>query len=248
MAKREVTDRYLGQSFGSFWVLIHPIVIMGVYVFVFAYVFKMKLGGSPEFPLDYTTYLLSGIIPWMCFQETMAKASIAVVSNASLVRQIVFPIEVLPVKTVIASFVTMIISLIILIIYVLGSNHGLQWTYMLLPFLIFFQIVAMIGISYILSAIGVYFRDIKELIQVFNVIGLYILPIFYLPDQVPRIFRPMLYCNPFSYAIWCYQDALYFGRFEHWWAWIVFPVMSIFVFSIGYRVFRKLKIMFGNVL
>ncbi len=248
MAKREVTDRYLGQSLGSFWVLGHPVVIMGVYVFVFAYVFKMKLGGTHEFPLDYTTYLLSGLMPWICFQDAMSKSSIAIVSNANLVRQVVFPIEVLPVKTVFASLVPMIISLTILVIYVLASHHSLQWTYMLVPLLIFFQVIAMMGISYMLSAIGTYFRDIKELVQVFNVAGLYILPVFYLPEQVPQIFRPLLYCNPFSYVIWCYQDALYFGRFEHWWAWFVFPVISIFVFSMGYRIFRKLKTMFGNVL
>ncbi len=248
MAKREVTDRYLGQSIGAFWVVGHPIVIMCVYVFVFAYVFKMKLGGTPGFPLDYTAYLLSGLVPWMCFQESMAKSSVVIVTNANLVKQVVFPVEVLPVKVVIASLITMIISLTLLTLYVLFSHHSLAWTYMLLPLLIFFQIVAMIGVGYILSAVGTYFRDIKDFVQVFNFTGLYLMPIFYLPDQVPGFFRPLLYCNPFSYIVWCYQDALYFGRFEHWWAWLVFPFMSICVFSFGYRLFRKLKMMFGNVL
>lgn len=248
MTKKEVTDRYLGQSLGTFWVIGHPIAIMGIYVFIFAYVFKIKIGSTPEMPLDYTAYLLSGLIPWMCFQDAMAKASVVIVSNANLVKQVVFPLEVLPVKGGIASLVTMIISLALLIVYVLVSEHALPWTYVLLPLLIFFQIIAMIGIGYILSAIGAYFRDIKDFVQVFNLAGLYLLPIFYLPQHVPGIFRPLLYCNPFSYITWCYQDALYFGRFEHWWAWLVFPALSIFVFSMGYRIFRKLKSMFGNVL
>jgi len=248
MAKKDVTDRYLGQSFSAFWVFGHPIVIMGVYVFIFAYVFKLKVGGTHDLPLNYTAYLLSGLIPWMCFQESMAKSSVAIVSNANLVKQVVFPIEVLPVKGVISSLVTMMISLTLLILYVFASHHFLPWTYMLLPVLLLFQIVAMIGISYILSAVGAYFRDIKDFVQVFTIAGLYLVPIFYLPQQVPGLFRPLIYCNPFSYIIWCYQDALYFGRFEHWWAWFVFPVMSISVFSLGYRIFRKLKTMFGNVL
>jgi lipopolysaccharide transport system permease protein len=248
MARREIADRYAGQSLGVLWAIIHPVVIMGVYVFIFAYVIKMKIGGTQELPLDYTTYLLSGLIPWMCFQESMSKASAVIVNNANLVKQVVFPIEVLPVKVVIASLFTMLLTLSVLMLYVLIMNHYLPWTYLLLPVLIIMQIPAMIGINYVLSAVGAYFRDVKEFVQIFNTIGLYLIPIFYLPDLVPQIFRPLLYCNPFSYIIWCYQDVLYFGRFEHWWSWPVFIGITICTFLAGYRTFRKLKTMFGNVL
>ncbi len=248
MAKREIKDRYMGQVFGTLWAFGHPLILMGVYVFIFAFVFKMKLGGTREMPLDYTTYLLSGLIPWMCFQESMSKGSTVIVGNANLVKQVVFPIEVLPVKGVIASLITMCISLLILFAYVLVSHHSLIWTYSLLPLLIFLQTLSMIGVCYILSSIGVYFRDVKDFVQVFNVVGMYLMPIFYLPSQVPELFRPLLYLNPFSYLIWCYQDVLYFGRFEHWWAWWIFSGMSFGIFYLGYRVFRKLKTMFGNVL
>ena len=248
MARREIADRYAGQSLGILWAIIHPIVIMGVYVFIFAYVFKMKIGGTHELPLDYTTYLLSGLIPWMCFQESMSKASVVIVNNANLVKQVVFPIEVLPVKVVVASLFSMLISLVILMLYVLMVNHSIPRTYLLLPILLLFQMALMIGINYMLSAIGAYFRDVKDFVQIFNTIGLYLVPIFYLPDQVPSIFRPLLYCNPFSYVIWCYQDILYFGRVEHWWSWLLLVVITAIAFLGGYRIFRKLKTMFGNVL
>jgi lipopolysaccharide transport system permease protein len=248
MTKREISERYAGQVLGIFWAVGHPIILMGIYVFIFAYVFKMKIGGSYELPLDYTTYLLSGLIPWISFQESMSKSSMAIVGNTSLVKQVVFPIEVLPVKGVIASFVSQVISTLILILYVLTSHGSLPFTYILIPFLFFFQILAMIGISYILSSIGVYFRDLKDFVQIFCVIGVFLMPIFYLPNQLPRIFRPLLYVNPFSYLGWCYQDACYFGRFEHPWAWPVLIAGSVAIFYLGYRVFKKLKTMFGNVL
>lgn len=248
MSKREITDRYLGQVFGTFWAVGHPLVLMAVYVFIFAFVFKIKVGGTREMPLDYTTYLLSGLIPWMSFQESMLKGSTAITGNANLVKQVVFPIEILPVKGVLASLVTMLISFCILIIYVLFSHHSLPWTYVLLPLLIFLQTLAMIGICYILSSIGAYFRDTKDFVQIFSFAGMYLMPIFYLPEFVPSLFRPILYLNPFSYLTWCYQDALYYGRFEHWWAWGIFSFMSLGVFCGGYRVFRKLKTMFDNVI
>jgi lipopolysaccharide transport system permease protein len=248
MAKREITDRYSGQLFGFFWAIGHPLIMMLVYVFIFGFVFKVKVGGTSSLPLDYTTYLLSGLIPWLAFIESMSKASVAIVSNANLVKQIVFPVEVLPVKGVLSTFLTQFIFIGMLIVYVLVVEKILPWTYILLPVLVVLQALAMIGASYILSAIGVYFRDIKDFVQVFSVTGVYLMPAFYLPESVPGLFRPLLYLNPFSYMIWCFQDVLYFGRFEHPYAWPIFAIFSISVFIIGYRFFRKLKLMFGNVL
>ncbi len=248
MAKRELTDKYLGQVLGSFWIIGHPLVLMAVYVFIFAYVFKMKVGGTRELPLDYTTYLLSGLIPWIIFQETMSKAGTVIVANANLVKQVIFPIEILPLKGVLASLVTMFTLLAVLVGYVLITHHFLLWSYLLLPVLIVFQTLAMVGVSYILASVGVFFRDVKDFIQIFGMVGMYLMPVFYLPAQVPGIFKPVLYANPFSYLAWCFQDVLYYGRLEHWWAWIIFPLWSLAVFYAGFRVFKKLKVLFGNVL
>jgi lipopolysaccharide transport system permease protein len=248
MARREIADRYVGQVFGMLWAIGHPLVIIGIYVFIFAFVFKVRINSAQAIPLDYTVYLLSGLIPWMAFQESMSKGTTVIVGNANLVKQVVFPIEVLPVKAVIASFLTQSVSMGLLTVYVLLKYRALPWTYALLPLLFFLQLSAMVGISFALSSVGVYFRDLKDFVQVLTLIGVYLMPIFYLPSMVPGLFRPLLFVNPFSYMIWCYQDACYFGRIQHPWAWAVFASSSIGVFYIGYRLFRKLKIMFGNVL
>ena len=248
MAKREITDRYAGQIFGIFWAIGHPLVLMLVYAFIFGAVFKVRIGGTPGMPLDYTTYLLSGLIPWLAFIESMSKATGVIVGNANLVKQFIFPIEVLPVKGVFATLISQVIFLFLLIVYVIFVQRTLHWTFLLVPLLVFLQSLAMIGVSYILSAVAVYFRDMKDFVQVFSVTGIYLAPAFYLPEFVPDLFRPILYLNPFSYLVWCFQDVLYFGRFEHPWAWLVFLVLSLSIFTFGYRFFRKLKLMFGSVL
>jgi len=248
MTKREITERYAGQVLGVFWTIGHPLVLMGIFVFLFAVVLRVKVGGTRELPLDYTTYLLSGLIPWLSFQESMNKSAVVIIGNANLVKQVVFPIEILPVKGVIASLLTQTVSTAVLVIYVLLSHNSLPWTYALLPILFCLQALAMIGVAYMLSSIGVYFRDLKDFTIVFCIVCMYIIPIFFLPNMVPSTFRPILYFNPFSYMIWCFQDVCYFGRIEHPWAWAVFIILSLTVFYGGYRVFRKLKPMFGNVL
>ena len=119
---------------------------------------------------------------------------------------------------------------------------------LLLPLLIIIQTLAMIGASYILSAVGAYLRDIKDFVQVFLTLGLWFVPILYIPEAIPESVRPILSLNPFSHLIWCFQDVLYFGRFEHPASWMIMTLLSAIIFLFGYRLFRKLKQMFGDVL
>ncbi|MGD0781392.1 MAG: ABC transporter permease [Candidatus Aminicenantales bacterium] len=248
MARREISERYTGQLFGIFWAVGHPLALMLVYVFVFAFVFRARMGGTADLPLNFTAYLLAGLIPWLAFQESMTKASTVIVANANLVKQVIFPIDVLPVKGVLATLITQTIFLVLLAAYTLITHHGLLWTYFLIPVVFLLQALAMIGISYLLSSIGAYVRDVKDFVQVFCSVALFIQPILYMPSSVPAAVRPILYINPLSYVVWCWQDVLYFGRVAHPWAWGVLAVGSLVVFVFGYRVFLRLKVMFGNVL
>jgi lipopolysaccharide transport system permease protein len=248
MAKREVSERYSGQVLGAVWAVGHPLIVIGVYLFVFKYVFRMAIGGTPDMPMDYAVYLLSGLIPWVTVQDVASKTTISIKANVGLVKQAVFPSEALPVKTVLASLFSQIVSITALLIYVLVKYHTVPWTYALIPVVFVLQLCWLVGVALILSSLGVFIRDLKDLVQVGTVIGLYLLPVFYLPTMVPDLFRPLLYVNPFSYLIWCYQDVFYFGRFAHPYAWVVFVFGGIGLLALGVRLFAKLKPAFGNVL
>jgi lipopolysaccharide transport system permease protein len=248
MARRELSDRYAGQAFGVVWAIWHPVFMIGLYVFIFGVVFRQRIGGTVEMPLDYIAYLLSGLVAWLSIQESMLKSCTAITSNASLVKQVVFPIEILPAKGVLVSLFPQLVSLVVLIVYVLMTHGSLHATYAMLPLLIVLQAMLMLGLAYVLAAVGVYLRDAKDFVQLFVTAGPYLMPVFYLPEWVPPLFKPVIYVNPFSYVIWCYQDALYFGRMEHPWAWLVMIVLSVTSLVGGYRVFRKMKPTLGNVL
>jgi lipopolysaccharide transport system permease protein len=117
-----------------------------------------------------------------------------------------------------------------------------------LPVLLGLHLLFAIGIAWLLSSVGVFVRDMKDVITVAITAGIYVLPIVYLPQWVPPAFQPLINLNPFSAMIWVYQDVLYFGRFEHPWAWVFFTVMTLVAFGLGYRVFGRLKAQFGSVL
>ena len=248
MTRREISDRYAGQVFGMLWAIGHPLFLIGLYIFIFAFVFKTRLGGTVEMPRDYTTYMLSGLVAWIGFQESMVKACTVITSNTSLVKQVAFPFEILPLKSVLSSLLVPVVAVVLLTIYVAARTAALPWTYALIPVVFAMQVLSMLGIAYFLAAVGVYFRDAKDFIQLFATAGVYLIPAFYLPAWVPDLVKPVLYLNPFSYPIWCYQDVLYFGTFAHPWAWLVTPVLSVGGFLIGYRVFRRLKLGFGSML
>ena len=248
MAKRDVTEKYAGQALGTLWAIGHPLALMGVYIFMFAYVLKIKIGGTRDMPLDFTTYLLAGLIPWLSMQDAMSKGVNAVTGSRNLVKQVVFPLEILPLKGIFASMLTQLVATALLISYVFVNYGSIPWTFALLPVLWILQILFIGGISYILASIGPYFRDLKDFVQVFCVVGVYIMPTIYLPAWVPNKLRPLIYANPFSHVIWCFQDVCYFGRIEHPYAWVVFATMSLGLFYVGYRTFHRLKIGFGSVL
>lgn len=248
MAKRDLTQRYAGQLIGSIWIVGHPLFLTLLYVFLFAIVFKVKLGGTAELPLDYATYMLSGLVPWLTFQTAINSACVAVTSNTSLVKQFTFPIEVLPVKDVLTALVVWIVGIVTILVYVIATHGIPPITYLLLPVLLGLQLMAMLGIAMLLSAISVFFRDLKDLIQLFTTVNIFLMPIVYVPNMVPAAFRPFLYANPFSYMTWAYQDALFFGRIDHPTAWVVFSTLSIVSFALGFRVFRRLKPLFASTL
>jgi lipopolysaccharide transport system permease protein len=245
---RDIFEQHAGQMAGGLWLLIHPLFLMAVYVVVFSIVFKARAGGTEEMPLDYTAYILSGVIPWLSAQQAMNKSCAALTTSANLIKQVVFPIEVLPAKAVFASFVPLIVSLVLLTIYVAATHGSLSLTYFLLPFLFAMQLLWWLGMGFLLSSVAVFVRDLKELVQMFSLAGVYFAPIVYLPNWVPPLFKPILYANPFSHLVWCYRDALYFGRIDHPWSWGLVFVFSIVIYVLGVRAFCGLKPYFGDTL
>jgi len=246
MAKREFLDRYAGQVLGMYWGIIHPLLILGVFLFLFGIIFKARIGGTVSVPYGYTIYLFSGMIPWLCFQEVMNKGALAVTANANLVKQVIFPLEVLPIKTVLGSLPGLTVSIGFMTVYALAAYHFLPWTYVLLPVLVLMEVLFAVGVVFFLASFGVFFKDTKDLIQFLTFIGIYLSPIVFLVEWVPNAFRPIIYANPLSHMIWCFQDVCYYGRFQHPISWLVFFGMTCLVFFLGARTFMRLKTHFGN--
>jgi len=249
LAKRELLDRYAGQLFGSAWAVLHPALTVLVFLFMFGEVLKVKLGGA-NLPInnDFTTYLLSGLLPWLVIQEVMTRGSNLIVNSAHLVKQVAFPLAVLPIKTVPSAFVILLVGFGLLIAYTLVFVGALHWTYVLVPYLVLMLACLCIGMALFLSAVGVFMRDLKDIVQVLAFVGIYVSPVFYTLDTVPGKLRLLVLFNPFTSTILTFQDALFYGAIIHPWAWVTSFLLSVFALAIGARVFSSTEHYFGSYL
>lgn len=248
MAGRDLRARHMGQVAGNFWIIGHPLFQMLLFLFIFSVVFKQRIGGTHELPGDYTTYILSGLVPWLAIIPAISTCCVSIVGNATLVKQFTFDLELLPVKDALLSMVFWVVGIVLLSLYTLAVTARLPVTYLLLPVVLGMHLMLIIGLGWALAAITVFFRDLKDIVTVIIQAGVYLLPIVYLPSWVPDLVRPFITYNPFSWVIWVYQDTLYFGRIEHPYAWLGSFLLAMTLFSFGLRIFRRSKPLFGHML
>jgi lipopolysaccharide transport system permease protein len=221
--------------------------MVAIYVVVFGRIFASSAPVDPARP-DQTTFLLAGLVPWVIMSELLGKACALITGNAGMVKQLVFPIEVLPIKGAMASMISLTVAMTVVVLYALAANGALMWSYMALPLVMSLQFLLMIGLCYILSAIAPFFRDLKDFVTVFLGFALFISPALYFNVGLPGLFRAAIGLNPFSYMIWVYQDVLWYGGFAHPWAWAAFAALALGSFSLGYRFFTFLKHGFAEIL
>jgi len=247
MARRDVSDRYAGQVLGALWAIIHPLMTVAVFIFMFAVVFRMKVDTGLDVPGDHTLYMISGLVPWLVTADVLGRSSAIVSSQAPLVKQVVFPVEILPVKMVLASLPTFLIGFAGLAIYAVAVSRAssalLLYPIAALPLYLF-----LFGVAFAFSAVGVFLRDIREIVQMYTLIGIYVAPVFYFMDWVPERIRPLVYLNPVTVFVESFHDSAYYGGVQSWLVWSVAMVLGFSTTWFGAMVFARLKPHFGSYL
>jgi lipopolysaccharide transport system permease protein len=248
MTRRDVVDRYAGQVLGSSWAIIAPLLTMATYLFAFGLIFRSRIGPDDD-GTGYVAFALAGLVPWMGLQEGLSRSTTAIVGNGNLVKQIVFPSEVLPLKVALATLPALMIGLVATVgVSAIAGRLDPLGLLVLLPTALVCYILLLAGLSYLLAAIGVFVRDVKDLIAFLLTIGMFLHPILYTPAGTPNWLGPVFVLSPFSHMIWCFRDALIGRDPQHAWSWVVFPIVSVLSFVLGWRTFQMLKPTFGNAL
>ena len=249
MTRRELLDRHVGSFLGAIWAVCLPLLQIAVYVFVFTVIFRGRLGPDDHTGLGYVVYVLSGLIPWIALQDALSRGPASVTGSANLVKQIVFPSEVLPLRVSLAALTTLAVGLALTIVLAcFDGRSSIGGILILLPAAVVLHLTLSAGLVYAFSAIGVFLKDLKEIVAFILSIGLFLHPILYIPGQVPNWLAYLFTFSPFSHIIWCFRDALFEARLTRPLSWLLSALTAVACFSIGWRIFRMLKPTFGNAL
>ena len=237
----DIKTRYAGSLLGMLWLFIYPLLLLGAYAAVYIFVFKVKfqLFNSNE----YVALIFCGLIPFIGFSEALGNGVGSVISNASLMKNTLFPIELVPAKSVLVSQSTQATGMVLLIITLGFLGKWSPW----LPFFLviwILQVLFSFGLIWILSSITVFARDLQNIVSVLTLILMLISPIAYTEDMIPSELRPFLALNPIYYLIISYQDVLMLGHFPRGNIFWILLTFSLVTFFVGYWFFMKMKRVF----
>jgi lipopolysaccharide transport system permease protein len=238
----EIRARYIGTLFGLVWAVLYPFLFLAIYATVYAFVLGVRL--SQLTPVEYVLLVFSGLIPFLGFSEVLGASVSAVVANKQLIKNTMFPAELLPVKTVIASSVSMVISLVGLILALWFIGNFAITQLLIVPVFVL-QMMFFFGIAWLVSALNVFFRDIAQFVGILILFLMIISPIGYTRDMIPHQLAPLMYSNPLFYIIEVYRQVLMFHAVSPRLL-AGYTIMSLATFWAGYRLFTRLKPVFAE--
>lgn len=241
--RREFRVRYSQSVIGGAWAVLQPLALMAIFSLVFGFVLQVPAEGVP-----YPVFSYVGSLAWTFFASALTFAIPSLVNNMSLVSKIYFPREILPLSAVLVCLADFVIAAALLIPLMLLSGVALRWTIVLLPLIVFIQILLSYGLSLIGSAVNVFFRDVRFVIPLALQVWLYASPVIYPVSAVPETLRAIYFLNPMAVLIDSYRRVILFGQLPDW-GWLGFAaVVSILILILGYRFFKRAENRFADLI
>ena len=225
---------------GFFWSFVNPLLSLLIYTFVFTVVMP---GARPAELEPYALFMFCGILPWTWFSSSLLEASNVLIAGGNLIRKVLFPAEVLPLVTVLSGLVHFGLGLPILALFLIYYRVPVHVTDLLwFPLIVLVQLVLMVGLALLVSALTVHFRDVRDLLQNLLTLWFFATPIIYPISQAPPQLQRLLNLNPFTHLAVAYQEVLFKpGPFTEWWRLGVVGAEAVAIFFAGYFVFDRLR-------
>lgn len=248
MAQRDIVGRYRGSMLGLAWSFFNPVFMLAIYTFVFSGVFNARWGlGPQETKADFAIVLFVGIIVHGLFAECVNRAPGLILSNASYVKKVVFPLEVLPWVALGSAVFHAFASVLVLVVAEIVLRGHVPWTAILFPFVLLPLLFTTMGFAWFLTALGVYVRDIGQLTSVFTTVLMFLSPVFYPASALPPSVQAWLRLNPLTVIIEEGRNALVFGRVPDGYSLVLAFLVSLVVAWAGFAWFQKARTGFADV-
>ena len=239
---RDFKIRYRNMSLGVFWSLLNPLVMMAVLTFVFTKIFP-----NPSVRSFHVT-ALSGLVVFNFFSLAWQSATVSIYGNVGLIKRVPLARELLPVATVLANSLHFVIQIGLLIVLALIAGYGVNVYWLLLPVIFALEIVFVCGLSLITSALDVYFRDVRYVVESTTTVLFWMVPIFYSFAMIPNEYRALFQFNPVAAVVMACREIILESRMPAESLLMKLTAVSLAFLGVGLMVFRRLKDNFADYL
>ncbi|RMQ49098.1 O-antigen export system permease protein RfbD [Pseudomonas cichorii] len=248
MTRREVVGRYRGSVMGIAWSFFNPVLMLAVYTFVFSEIFQARWSGQETGKGEFAILLFVGMIVHGLFAECANRSASLIISNNNYVKKVLFPLEILPVVTLGSAIFHALISLLVLLLAQLLLTHTLPITAITFPLVLLPLLIATLGFSWLLAALGVYLRDVGQFIGVLTTVLLFLSPVLYPVAALPVAYQPWLKLNPLTYIIEESRNVLLSGLWPQWDSLALALLVGFGFAALGFGFFQKTRKGFADVL
>ena len=232
--KKEIRGKYKGSWLGVLWTFLNPLLMLAVYSIVFPYILRVNVE-------NYTIFMIVALIPWNFFTTAIQMGTGSVVANGNILKKVYFPREIIPISVTTSQLVNFLITCIIMFVFIIFSGVGFSIHLLIFPLLIAIQYIITLALTFILSALTVFVRDIDHFVSVILMLGFYGTPIVYQANMLPLKFQWILKFNPMAQLVEAYRAILYYHQMPDWTMLGIWGIASIILLILGYLIFKKLE-------
>lgn len=247
-AMREVSSKYRGSYGGLLWAFITPLLLLAVYTFVFQYVFHARWLGSEDNSLDFAVHLYAGLIVFNCAAEYLVRAPRLIVDQSNLVKRVIFPLEVLPWSGLLSVLFHLGVAALVLIVAVAVLQGRVSPALITLPLVWAAMIPFLLGAGWFLSGLGVYLKDLGQVIGLVVTFLQFLSPVFYPVEALPAALRPWLMLNPLTLIIEETRRVVIEGAWPHAGTLLMYSAMGIVWAILGALFFKRVRQGFADVI
>ena len=247
LARREVHARYRQSWLGLVWVVLTPLMMLGVYTLVFRHVMRVRWYGLEEGNLEFALRIYAGLAVFNFFAECVNRAPTLVLEQPHLVKKVVFPLEILPWAAAVSASVGLAVSGVVMMVLAAFSQTGLPITVVALPLVWVPLLPLVLGLGWLLAGLGTYVRDVGQLLGMLVSALMFLSPIFFPVEALPESVRSVMLLNPLAWVMTGTRDVLLAGRWPDWGALLVLFAACTLVALAGAAFFRKVHSGFADV-
>ena len=247
LARREVHARYRQSWLGLVWVVLTPLMMLGVYTLVFRHVMRVRWYGLEEGNLEFALRIYAGLAVFNFFAECVNRAPTLVLEQPHLVKKVVFPLEILPWAAAVSASVGLAVSGVLMMVLAAFSQTGLPITVVALPLVWVPLLPLVLGLGWLLAGLGTYVRDVGQLLGMVVSALMFLSPIFFPVEALPESVRSVMLLNPLAWVMTGTREVLVTGHWPDWGALLLLFVTCTLVAMLGAAFFRKARVGFSDV-